>query len=736
MTMKPIGKFLNTRPGLKYEGGLGLLDVVLAIAVFAFGMLALVQLQGNLTRSSADANARTVAASIAEELLETIRGYQQVQADPENGLWDYLELEGVLDLDPNPVDVGGILYTRTVTVSQFWWDEANQTFARTETSEPPEGLEYLAYADFKLLRMDVSWDNSQENYVDDETTANLGTGSITVYEVIPSEPPSLGARVVAEVEGESGPVAQFRPGENPKIVALQLDDKVGGEKFKESSRAAPLTRDGKTWFDVVTYSTGADGAVFLRREEFVVANCKCTLEQADDPGEGGYRPTLWNGFDYTEGEFVAKDFGVSTSATPDTICDTCCRDHHDGGLGESDTNEVERLVYDPWSAPDAPPSEDHIHYGPTAGANKGGLAPVGSEGVSEYSESCRLIRKDGFFRVTHDFNQQAFFGFPYDYLDNSSEVAEYSGYVVEAVTDFVNNDLTDFKQPGHAGLLSPFLPPASSPDADPLATAPTNLPTPLGDVTQQLRSRGVYVDYLTDELRLNISKCPGDGCVLPGYTVPQEMYPFLEVQLTALSRWSETPENHPVAVVEDLYLEEDLSGNQDPTGLATYDGTGAGQSEVEARIHKGNPGFTGMNPVVPEDLDGMGPAYVAHNLYIDTVEGTPEPLTGFLVSGSILEGGGLPNQVKTANTSLTPNEAECKRTPNGYQCIVPAADPATITFTDTAAKIALFYCDVSGLLKRVDFQASPNNSWATFTLPKANSSIADIVIQKNNCGGG
>ena len=53
-----------TMNGERMTGGM-LIEVLLAIAVFAFGMLALVQLQGNLTRSSADATTRTVATNIA-----------------------------------------------------------------------------------------------------------------------------------------------------------------------------------------------------------------------------------------------------------------------------------------------------------------------------------------------------------------------------------------------------------------------------------------------------------------------------------------------------------------------------------------------------------------------------------------------------------------------------------------------------------------------------------------------
>jgi Tfp pilus assembly protein PilV len=42
-------------------------------------MLALASLQGNLTRSSSDANMRTVAANIAEQTIEDLRAFQEIE---------------------------------------------------------------------------------------------------------------------------------------------------------------------------------------------------------------------------------------------------------------------------------------------------------------------------------------------------------------------------------------------------------------------------------------------------------------------------------------------------------------------------------------------------------------------------------------------------------------------------------------------------------------------------------
>ncbi len=399
--MKPDTNQLKlTMKGKRMTGGM-LLEVVLAIAVFAIGMLALMQLQGNLTRSSADANTRTVAANIAEEIVEDIRGFKKVQADAGTDEIEYLELVGNALTDT--VTRGGIEYTVTAEIKDFWRDDVNDKFVWTYATDPPEvhadATGGPAYASFKLLKIDVAWTGNQDFYVDDDNTAVLGEGKITLYEIIPSSPPILGAKIAADINAQAeGPVVEYTPGENPDIAALDFD----GEKLKESTTPVPdIIRSGdltETYFEVVSYN---NANVFLRREEFITVGCECTLNTGADTGEGGLRPTLWNGIEYTEAEFVAKPFGESANNQQSAFCDICCRDHHDGGSGSADTSELERQVYDPWLYSNA--AADHEHF---TRSKKGVISTAGDGDV--YLEACRMIRKDGFFRVAQDFQPAGF----------------------------------------------------------------------------------------------------------------------------------------------------------------------------------------------------------------------------------------------------------------------------------------------------------------------------------------
>ncbi|MBT8064492.1 MAG: type IV pilus modification protein PilV, partial [Gammaproteobacteria bacterium] len=63
------------------ERGFTLIEVLVGIVVFALGMMALAALQSNLAKNSADANARTVAVNIGEEVIEAVRSFSQITSD-------------------------------------------------------------------------------------------------------------------------------------------------------------------------------------------------------------------------------------------------------------------------------------------------------------------------------------------------------------------------------------------------------------------------------------------------------------------------------------------------------------------------------------------------------------------------------------------------------------------------------------------------------------------------------
>ena len=65
----------NMDKGIFASRGYTLIEVLVGILIFAVGMMALAQLQGNLAQNSGDANARTVAMNVAESVIEEARSF-------------------------------------------------------------------------------------------------------------------------------------------------------------------------------------------------------------------------------------------------------------------------------------------------------------------------------------------------------------------------------------------------------------------------------------------------------------------------------------------------------------------------------------------------------------------------------------------------------------------------------------------------------------------------------------
>ncbi len=391
------------------ESGSTLLEVLLAIVIFVVGMLALASLQGNLTRSSADSNMRTVAANIAEETIEGMRAFEVINTTAGKKAYD-----DIVDKTLT-VQRGGVDYNVDVKVVPYYFLADRVSVSKT----PPTGV---TASSFKNADITVSWNPGVEFQIDEtnSTSGQLGGGSITISSIIPSILSLNNARVAAEDDGKLGyPPVGYTPGLNPDIVAIKL----GEQKFKESTTPEPVVQRKdelvETWFDVITYTSNGTDATFLRREEFASISCECTLRAASGSGKDGREPTTWNGAEYDEGTKVPKQFGESASNQQSQYCDVCCQDHHDTGSGPES--------YRPLAASF---SGDHKHYSRNKSGN---LTEVGVG--KDYIEACRLVRKDGFFRVAQDFNLQSQTAFPEDYLDDGSEVTAYSGYVTGAVED-------------------------------------------------------------------------------------------------------------------------------------------------------------------------------------------------------------------------------------------------------------------------------------------------------------
>lgn len=664
------------------QPGYSLLEVMIAIAIFAIGMLALASLQGNLTRSAADANMRTVAVNLAEELIENRRGFARL-SDPTNSFPAYDDISD----ETLTITRGGISYTLNSEVTDFYYDLASDSFTETASTG-------ATASDYKLMSVTVTWVAPDFRSVEGEqlTAATLGTGTVTVSDTISSLSSAASHKVTSQdASGLGIPPLPYTPGERPDVAALSLGD----DRFRESRLPQPdVLREGErvqTRFDVITYSQVNDEALILRREDFAAIACECTLKAPPgDPESAGRRPTIWAGDEYDLGHFVDKPYGVPTDTEQSAFCDICCRDHHDGGSSADDSADTAANLYDPFRASSeywtsGRFSGDHKHYNLRGnGANPSTLQVANSDGDT-YLEACKLTRKDGFFKVAQDFRQEDLNLFPEDFLDEPSEATTYSSYVTGAVDAFEDAAGEGYESaPPCIGGPSPCV-------AEPSAF-PSETTLPLGGAeTQQLSSRGIYIDYLSDNLR-TVIQClrdlPDDGeaadCEAGEVILDQsqsvnvlEVLPFFDVQLTFLNRWNETPTNSPV----DTTNEPLASDNAHSRGLASRDLFGG--SLVLAAGHRGNLGLTDSAAVDPGFASHLTEGSITVQSLDDFGAGgsTPTPSTDPEISGLLSE---TISGIRATDILVEGiNGVLCDRTVTGYECTV--TDEAKCNLPATAS---------------------------------------------------
>jgi type II secretory pathway pseudopilin PulG len=710
------------------HAGFSFLELVIGLFIFSTGMLALASLQGQLTRSQADAAVRSVATNIAEEQIELLSGFGLIDSDPGSSIPAYADIQD----RTFTVTRGNMDYTVDIQVTDYYYDLLTDSF----NTSNPEGL---LVSDFKDATVSVAWGETSDFRISDTqgiSATEIGSGGISLTALISSITTQGSGRSISQTENQSLlPDVSYTPGANPDIVSLQL----GATRFKESTSPLPrVYRSGEkveTRFDVITYSQTDAGALFLRREEFIGTSCECRLEAPPTEIEqGGRLPTTWAADEYQKGELAIKPKGASISSQQSIFCNECCRDHHDGA---SVSGDVAASLYNPFRADteywgSGTFQGDHKHYGRSS---TGALVLAQSPG-DIYVEACRLVRVDGFMRVAQDFRQEGRNAFPENYLDEESEVGDYSNWVTTS-TNLFEDALSGDYESNPLTLPSPPLAPASRG----LPTS-TTLPTSIGTQTQQLRSRGVYIDYMRDDLRVAIDclrLLPADGIATDcdSETIKfdknmsknvLEVIPFFDVQLTWLNRWTESPANRPV----DTTNEPVLTDNAHSRGIASKT-FGSGASIVSATGHRGNLGLTDTDPIDPGFSSWLGTA----QLRVSALTSDPAPSPGnVIIRGLILSG---VTGLKATDIEIESNQAYCNRSPDGYVCEISSSS------TDITLKIFNYkkqneiLAACSSTLTAVSSGTDANGRGFTYfnlsPVPALDTTIShDVSIQSNGCG--
>jgi len=709
------------------QQGFSLLELVIGLFIFSTGMLALASLQGQLTRSQADAAVRSVATNIAEEQIELVRGFGLIDNEPDNSIPAFTDIQD----RTFTVSRGSVDYVVSIEVEDYYYDLPTDGFS---TLNPEE----LKVSDFKDATVNVSWGETPGFRISDSqsiSAEDIGTGSIGLTATISSVTTQAAARSSTQKEKEALlPDVAYTPGLNPDIVSLQL----GETRFKESTSPLPRVYRSdervETRFDVITYSQMGDGALFLRREEFIGVACECQLEAPPDTADsGGLLPTIWAADEYQKGERVIKPRGSSTSNQQSIFCDECCRDHHDGAIVSGD---IAASKYNPFRVDgdyvgSGTFQGDHRHYGRN---HSGELVEALAAGDS-YAEACRMVRVDGFMRVGQDFRQEGLNVFPENFLDEESEVDDYSSWVTTNIELFENALSGDYESAPLTFPSPPLVP------ADGGFPTETSLPTAISATTQQLRSRGLYIDYLSDDLR-SVIDClrmlPGDGIATDCdndtiqfdrnmTTNVLEVISFFDVQLTWLNRWSESPINQPI----DTTNEPVLTDNTHSRGIASLT-FGSGTSEVTASGHRGNLGLTDTDPIDP----GFYSQITSASLDVHALTSDAPPAPGRVIIRGIITSG--VTALKATNIQIEGGKAECNRLPDGYACELSSSETDVTLKVFNYKKVGTILAACSATLVQTSSGTDADGrGFAYFSLspsPALDTTIShDISIQADGC---
>lgn len=499
--------------------GFSLLEVLIAVVVLSFGLLALAAVQGRIFQASAEAKAQSIALALGKQGLEDMRGFMSMPA-----------YEAIASGSDTPAGQpgDGVTFSRRWTVSRFAVPRGGTSF--TSAGVPVTGALGSAYEpnrEFKTVQMTVSW-----------TDASGQARSVILEDAIAGIDPQDSARNqrsrtnrqrgplvnIYNPAGEAG-VIPIAIGNNTDTAATNPKPEVVG---RGNSQAVIETR-----FDVLTYSalTGGDTALAQARVETAVIGCRCSTANRPSSTTKAYRPVYWNGLRYVAPEVAnysppAGAASLRNSDPPQSpLCTACCQNHHDPSSLPADAPRFD------------PRRTTHDHFNLVNGQL---VAPS----TGEYIEACRMIRTDGIFDVAADLSNDYF-----NLLEttaNSTRPAP-SAAGISAYQDFVRDYLVARYVSGTTASYNNRTTP--SPATFAAAASPQSLDAPaqigIGRTsdTRWLHSRGLYIDYLERDARNAVvdakSRCPDqspDGlasCVL-------KVLPFTSINLTELAQWTTT----------------------------------------------------------------------------------------------------------------------------------------------------------------------------------------------------
>ncbi|PSJ39295.1 hypothetical protein C7I36_12655 [Zobellella taiwanensis] len=565
---------------MRRQSGFGLLEVMIAFILVAVTAGTLLQLNKVYLEYSRDGRYREVAMRLAESKLDELRGFDNIT--------DYQAIVG--SSAPESVQVDDTDYAIEWEVTDYGWDGS------AWVTPPPSGVA----SGKKEIEIAVGWSEPESDEV------LLAESVLSPNLSISSGPFGTGSGNAKL--GLGGPDVAYTPGEFPMVIPIEL----GNGMTQETTKPLPdIIKKGQSiegvrvTFDTFVYDENTQSRV---QQDLVTVSCNCQLDGSGTTQLPAQRALAGDYVYWKKGEAaaIAKPKGKVANNDQDPLCVRCCERHFDGSSGEF-SNWYDAFKYTANNQP-------HEHYPSSSDT------PV--SGTQTYLEACRFIRIDGFFEVAQDWNLIAFNILDDGLFTNVDFAPVYQGYVRSVVVDYIDKQLNkDGDFPGlkddEVMTLSEYLVSEGVPSS-PFSTTDISI----SPMSRQLMARGVYVDLLSEELRLFLQeKISADSNIeeLLNYV------PFYEVNLTLLADWlpvdgnkgcSPYPEGggFDVLCVTSQDIPAKSGNNKDGIysrgRVSIKSGVASGTARVTANIRRSNSGITSFKEISPFEFSYIRSSYL------------------------------------------------------------------------------------------------------------------------------
>lgn len=616
--------------------GFSLIEVMIAVVVLSFGLLALAALQASLFRAGAESKARANATAIAQAAVEDAKTFAFLT--PPSASYPVGDTyAGLATANLGSQEAGSITFHACRQVWRYRSAMGATTFsgldatAAEKTASPASvsgGAVSMAGCTTTAGSLDTPGGGIPEFKEVRVTVAWLGADgqlkSVALTDTVAAIAPADAIQVVkGPFEASRGPEIWIEPPnkDNPAVVPIA----VGDDKSAASSNPVPRRfskvddNTAATLFSVLTFtgSTAGEEVLLNRKLDVAGVTCRCSTGSgttyASSPTNPAFQPTVWNGkqLAYMEPQPLPTGTKIglfedrgSSAKDIEAMCDTCCRDHHESASRNQRP--------DPHRALTALESNGAEHY------VFSDLTKSVSSGI--YSEACQLIRVGGRMRISVDPKQNFLVSVPLNAAKTGQEPANF----VERYSNLVVSYLQESASSLPTGYLSPAAPfPAfvqskyackgtgdASCDpgyADILDPAPIYLAT---GGSKQLVSFGLYVDYINADTKkafdCALGKSTGSDCDGLRDRNPLETLPFYAINVANLGVWSVQNVGQP-----NLTVSSPTFANN--TGILIDNGDGgvvtAGVpkvttnkcSSVSIDITRSSSGVAGRLPIDPDD---------------------------------------------------------------------------------------------------------------------------------------